>query len=81
MLLMYYPYIGGEYLPYYTKKVTWNLLRAYIYANTQILIDEYPEDGVQAISRLKSKCANMNFSNQSRYNRLFQQVIHKGGDS
>ena len=30
---------------------------------------------------MKSQCANMNFDYQSRYNRLFHQVIHKGGES
>ena len=27
------------------------------------------------------KCANMTFSDQSRYNRMFKQVIHKGEES
>ena len=54
---------------------------AYIYAHNQRLIDEYPGDGVQSISRLKYQCENITFSGQSRYNRLFQQVIHKRGES
>ena len=56
-------------------------MHAYIDAHNQILFDEYPGDGVKAIKILKSQCANMTFSNQGRYNRLFQQVIYKGGDS
>ena len=39
---MYYPYIREEYLPDYDKKATWNILHAYIYAHSQILIYEYP---------------------------------------
>ena len=68
-------------MPYYAKKATCKIEYAYIDAHSQILIDEYPGDGVQAISRLQSQCANMKFSDQSRYNRLFNQVIHKGVES
>ena len=50
---MVYPSIRGEDLPDYSKNVTWNLLHAYIDAHSQILIDEYPGDVVQATSRLK----------------------------
>ena len=51
MLLMDYPSIRGEYSPDYSEKATWNLLHSYIDANSQRLIDEYPGDGVQAITR------------------------------
>ena len=54
---------------------------AYIDKHSQILIGEYPGDVLQAISRLQSQCANMTFAYQSRYNRLFQKLIHKGGYS
>ena len=81
MLLMEYPSIRGEDLPDYAKKYTCNLLHAYIDANSQGLINEYPVDGYQAISRLQSKCANINFYNQSIYNRIFHQVINQGGES
>ena len=37
-------------------------------------------DEVQAISRLKPQCANMNFSDQIRYTRMFQKVVHKEGE-
>ena len=79
MLLMDYTYIRGEYLPYYSKRATWNLLHAYIDAHSQRLIDEYPWDGVQAISRLQSQYANVTFSGKVRYNRLFKKVIHRIG--
>ena len=77
MLIMEYRYIGREYLPDYAKKATWNLLHAYIDLQSQRLIDEYTRDGVQAISILKSKCANTIFADQSRYIRMFRKVMHK----
>ena len=66
---------------YYAKKATWKLLHAYINAHSQILIDEYTGDRVHTITRLQPQCENMTFSGQSRYTRLFQKVIHKGGES
>ena len=77
MLLMEYLSIIGEEITYYAKKATWKSLRAYIYVHSQILIDEYPGYGVQAIIIFKSPCENMIFAGQSRYNRLFQQVVQK----
>ena len=56
-------------------------MREYIYAHSQILIDECPGYGVQAIPRFKSQCENMTFSYQIRYNRMLHQVIYKGGES
>ena len=52
MLLMDYPCIRGEELPDYAKNATWDLLHAYIDAHSQILIDEYPVNVVQAVSIL-----------------------------
>ena len=78
---MDYPSLRGECLPDYLKKSIWNPLHSYIDAHSQILIDECPGDGLQSISRLKYQCANMIFADQSRYNRLFHQVIQKGGES
>ena len=52
---------------------------AYKDAQSKIKIDEYPGDGVQSISILQPQCANMNFSDQRRYNILFHKVDHKGG--
>ena len=54
MLLMDYPYTIGEYFPDDAKEATCNLLHAYIYAHSKILIDEHPMYGVHAISILKS---------------------------
>ena len=65
MLLVDYPSIGGRYFPGYAKNSTRDLLNAYIYAHSQILIDEYPGYRVQAITRLQSQCANITFSVKS----------------
>ena len=43
------------------------------------MIDEFPIDGIKCIEKLQSYYANMNFSDKSRYDSLFQQVTHKGG--
>ena len=81
MLLMDYPSTIGEELTDHDKKDTWNLLHEYIYTRSQILIDKCPGDVVPAISRFQSQCANMKFSDQSIYNRMFQQVLHKDWES
>ena len=78
---MYYPSIRGEDFADYAKKFTWNLLNPYLDSHSQRLIDEYPGDGVQAITVLQYQCENMTFSEKIRYNKLFQQVIHKGEES
>ena len=80
-MLIEHPSIIGEDLPYYSNKVTLNFLHAYIDENSQRLIYEYPGDGLQAITRLKYQCANVNFYENIRYNITFQQVVHKGGES
>ena len=56
-------------------------MHSYIYSHSQILTDVIPGDEVQAISILKSQCANMTFANQIINNRMFQQVGHKGEDT
>ena len=38
-------------------------------------------DGVKFISKIQSHCANMNFADKIRYDRIFKQVTHKGGES
>ena len=45
------------------------------------MIAELPKDGIKFIEKLQSHCANMTFSDKSRYDRTFQQVTHKGGES
>ena len=77
MFLMSYPSIRGKDLPYHAKNSTCNLLNAYIDENSQRLNDKYSVDGVQSISILQYQFVNMTFDDQSRYKKLFQQVIHK----
>ena len=45
------------------------------------LISELLGDGVKCIPKLQSNCANIIFADKSRYDRIFQKVTHKGGDS
>ena len=58
-----------------------NIFHVNIDVHSRILISEIPADDVKCISKLQSHCANMIFSEKSRYDRIFQQVTHKGGGS
>ena len=44
-------------------------------------IAEFPGDGVKCIPKLQSHCANINFAGKIRYDMIFQEVTHKGGES
>ena len=79
MFIMDYTYIREEDFPYYAKHSTGGLLHTYIDAHSQIFMHEYPGYVAQYISRLKSHCASMNLSDQSKYDGMFQSVMHKGG--
>ena len=63
------------------KKVIMNLLHANIDVHSRILIAEFPKDGIKCIEKLQSHCANMTFADKSRYDRTFQKVTQKGGES
>ena len=56
-----------------------------MHANSDVhsrrLIAEFPKDGIKCIEILQPHCANMTFADKSRYDRTFQQVTHKGGES
>ena len=81
-VLLYYPKIGGDgIIEDYSKKAIRNLLHAHIDVHSRRLIAEFPKDGIKCLEKLQSHCANMNFSDKSRYDRIFQQVTHKGGES
>ena len=54
-------------------------MHANIYLYSRRLIAEFPGYGIQYIEKLQSHCANMNFVDKSRYDRIFKQVTHKGG--
>ena len=45
------------------------------------LIAEFPIDGIKCIEELQSHFANMTFADKRRYDRTFQEVTHKGGES
>ena len=55
-------------------------MHAYIDVDGQRLTEIFPGYRVPATSRLQSQCANTTFADQSRYNRLFQKVMHKQGE-
>ena len=81
MLLIDYPSIRGEDFKEYAKQSTWGLLNSYIYIPSQGLIHEYPGGRVQAVTILQYQCSKITLSENSRYNRLFQQVVQKVGES
>ena len=58
-----------------------NLLYANIDVNSRKLIAEFSGDEVKFIEIIQSHCANMSIAEKSRYDRIFQQVTHKGGES
>ena len=76
-----YPTIGGKDIKYHFKEAIRNLIHENIDVYIRILIAKFPGDGVKCISKLQSHCTNMTFSNKSRYDRIFQKVTHKGGES
>ena len=73
--------MGGRNVKDYTKQSIINLLHANSYVHIRRLIAEFPEDGIKCLEKLQSHCANMTFSDKSRYDRTFQQVTHKVGES
>ena len=56
-------------------------MRVNIDVHRKRLTVEFPKDGIKCTEKLQSHCANMTFSDKSRYDRTFQQVAHKGGES
>ena len=80
-VLLDYPKIGGDNVEDYAKKAIRNILYANIDVRSRRLISEFPKDGIKCIENLQSHCANMTFADKSRYDRTFQQVTHKGGES
>ena len=56
------------------------ILHANIDVHSRRLIAEFPKYGIKCIEKLQSHCADMNFSDKSRYDRTFQQVTNKGGE-
>ena len=80
-ILLDYSKIGGDnVLEDYAKKAIRNLFHANIDVHSRRLISDFPKDAIKCIEKLQSHCANMTFSDKSRYDRNFQQVTHKGGE-
>ena len=81
-VLLDYPKIGGDdVIEDYAKNATRNLFHSNIDVHTRRLMAEFPKDEIKCIEKLQSHCANMTFTDKSRYDRTFQQVTHKGGES
>ena len=81
-MFLEFPNIGGDdIIENYAKKAIRNLLHANIDIHSRRLISEFPKDGIKCIGKLQSHFENMIFSDKSRYDRIFQQVTHKGGES
>ena len=75
------PKLEGENIKVYAKMAIRNLIHANSCPHSRILIVEFTEDGIKCIPKLQSHCANMTFADKSRFDRTFQQVTHKGGES
>ena len=81
-VLLDYPKIGrDDIIEDYAKKSIRNLLHENIDVHSRRLISEVPKDGMKCIEKFQSHCANMTFADKSRYDRIFQQVPHKGEES
>ena len=73
--------MGGGGVKHYAKQAIRKLLHANTCVYSRRLISEFPKDGIKCLKKLQSHCANMTFADKSRYDRNFQQVTHKGGES
>ena len=71
----------GENVKDYAKQAIRNRLHANSCVHSKRLIAELPKYGIKCLEKLQSHCANMTFADKSRYDRTFQQVTHKGGES
>ena len=81
VLLDYPRIVRNDVIEDYAKKAIRNLLHTNIDVYSRRLISEFSKDGIKCIEKLQSHCANMTFSDKSRYDRTFQQITHKVGES
>ena len=79
-VILDYSKIGGGNIKEFTKQSIRNILHANIDVHNRRLIAELPGDRIKCIKKLQSHCANMNFSEKSIYDRIFQHVTHKRGE-
>ena len=76
-----YPKMEKENIKDFAKMAIRNILHANSCVHSRRLIAEFPEDEIKCMEKLQSHCENMTFADKSRYDRTFQQVTHKGGES
>ena len=79
-ILLDYPKIGGGGIKYFEKDTIRNLLCSNNDVHSRRLISEFPGDGIKCIEKLQSHCANMNFDDRSRYDRIFRKSHIKEGN-
>ena len=80
-VILDYPRIVVDAIEDYAKKFISNLYYEHIDVHSKIFIAVFPIDGIKCIGKLQSHCANMTFFYERRYDRTFQQVTYKGGES
>ena len=80
-MFLYYPKIGGENIKAFSRKAIRNLFHDNIHVHSRRLTADLPEDEIKCIEKLQLNCASMTFADKSIYDRIFQQVTHKGGGS
>ena len=81
-VLLDYSKIGGDdIIEDDAKTAIRSIFHANIDVHSRRLIAEFPKYGIKCIEKLQSHCANITFSDKSRYDRSFQQVRHKGRES
>ena len=78
-VLLDYPKIGGENIKDIVKKAIRNILHSKIDVHRRILMAELPGYGVKCFEKLQSQCANMNFANKRRYDRVLNKSHIKEG--
>ena len=77
----YYPKIGEENIKYFVKNSIRNILHADIDIHIIRLYLWFLGDVLKCIAKLQSHCANMTFADKISYDRIFQGVTHKWGES
>ena len=81
-VLLDYQKIGGhDIIEDFAKNAIRNILHAKIDVHSRRLMAELSKDGIKCIEKFQSHFANMTFADKSGYDRTFQQVTHKGGES
>ena len=68
------PKMEGGNIKNYAKMAIRNLLHTNSCVHSRILIAEFPDYGIKCMEKLQSHCANMIFTDKSRYDRTFQRV-------